>query len=227
MILIVVLIVSSSLIIGALWGVLGPLPERVEGFLLAMAGGALIVALMLDMVDPAMAQVPAQVAMGFVALGAVVFSVLDYLIDEQWDSDTGGGLLVAITLDGVPENLALGVALIGAEVSEVLALAGAIFLSNLPESAGGARQMRRAGMGRGAALGLWTLTAGLLAGAALLGEWAMSGTGAAPIAMIRCFAAGAVVASLATEVFPRAFKENHHLAGVAVAVGLIAAMLLR
>jgi hypothetical protein len=49
-------------------------------------------------------------------------------------------LLAAVTLDGVPENLALGVALVCSEgeLTGVIALLVAIFLSNLPESLVGA-----------------------------------------------------------------------------------------
>jgi ZIP family zinc transporter len=34
------------------------------------------------------------------------------------------------------------------------------------------------------------------------------------------------VASLATEVFPKAYEEDHHLAGIATALGLVLAFLL-
>ena len=39
-------------------------------------------------------------------------------------------------------------------------------------------------------------------------------------------AAGAVVASLATEVFPKAFKEDHYFAGIATTLGLLLALAL-
>lgn len=224
MIFVVALTVSAALVVGAAWGIFGPLHERVEGFLLAVAGGALIVALMDKMIGPALAHLPMIQVAGFVGLGAAAFSILDYLIDEMWDADTGGGLLVAITLDGVPENLALGVALIGAGFGDVAALAGAIFLSNLPEAAGGAKQMVRAGFGRAHVFGLWLATAGLLCGAALVGYWLLADLPMPFLSQIRCFSAGAVVASLATEIFPRAFREGHHLAGLAVAIGLVAAI---
>ena len=56
-------------------------------------------------------------------------------------------LLAAVTLDGVPENLALGVSLVGSEgeLSGVIALLVAIFVSNLPESLVGAVAMRAGG----------------------------------------------------------------------------------
>jgi len=223
---VVVAIVSAALIAGALWGIYGKLSRQTEGFVIALAGGALVVSLVSELIQPAIAQSSLWVALGSVAAGAVVFSVVDYWIDEKWGAEGGGGLLAAITLDGVPENLALGVALIGAAPVEVAALAGSILLSNLPEAAGGAKQMVGNGLSKGKTLGLWALTALILSAAAVIGNFAMEGVSSHVLAATRCFAAGAVVASLATEVFPKAYKEDHHMAGVATAIGVILAVFL-
>jgi ZIP family zinc transporter len=153
-----------------------------------------------------------------------VFAGLDYLVDKRWGSSSGGGLLAAITLDGIPENLALGVALIGAGPLHVAALSGSILLSNLPEAAGGAKAMAGSGRSRAAVFGLWAATAALLSAAALAGNLLLSGVPEAALAWIHCFAAGAIVASLATEVFPKAFKDDSYAAGVATSVGLILAL---
>ena len=161
-----------------------------------------------------------------VTVGAFVFTLLDYLVDEKAGSTKGAGLLVAITLDGVPENLALGVALIGAAPLEVAALAGSIFLSNLPEAAGGAKEMASAGQGRAKVFALWAAAAALLSAAAIVGNLALEGASPQLLAATRCLAAGAVVASLATEVFPKAYRKDHHLAGVATVLGLVLAFLL-
>jgi len=118
------------------------------------------------------------------------------------------------------------VALIGAQPLEVAALAGAILLSNLPEAAGGAREMATGGRGKASVFLLWAGAAALLAAAAIAGNALMAGASPHVLAATRCFAAGAVVASLATEVFPKAFKEDHHLAGIATALGLVLAFLL-
>lgn len=222
----VVAVVSAALIAGALWGVYGKISSKTEGFVIALAGGALIVSLVSEMIQPAVEQSNLWVGLGAVAAGAVVFSGVDYWIDEKWGAEGGGGLLAAITLDGVPENLALGVALIGAAPIEVAALAGSILLSNLPEAAGGAKQMVDNGLSRGKTLGLWALTALILSAAAIIGYFALEGVSPHVLAATRCFAAGAVVASLATEVFPKAYKEDHHMAGVATAIGVILAVFL-
>ena len=224
--IVVIVVVSAALLVGAIWGVYGKLSDRTEGFIVAIAGGALIMSVISELVEPSVKEGSLWVAIVALALGAMLFSAADYWIDEKIKSDEGVGLLAAITFDGVPENLALGVALIGASAGEVAALAGAILLSNIPEAAGGARGMKDGGMKPMTIFALWGGATVLLAGAALLGYFTLEGVHPNVLAAIRCTAAGAVVASLATDVFPKAFKEDHHLAGVATALGLMIAIWL-
>lgn len=223
---IVIAVVSGALIIGALWGAYGRLSARLEGFLIALAGGALILSVVTELIEPSLKDAPLAHAALWTLVGAAVFTGIDYLVDEKWGDEKGGGLLAAITLDGLPENLALGVALIGAGVPEVAALAGSILLSNLPEAAGGARQMVKGGLSKGATLLMWTATAALLAGAALVGNLFFQDAPPTVLAGVRCFAAGAVIASLATEVFPKAYTEDRHLSGIATCLGFLLALLL-
>lgn len=222
----VVLVVSGALVAGAAWGIYGKLPERLEGFLVALAGGALLLSVTSELIEPSIEKSSVFHAMLGVAAGALVFAVCDYFIDEKWGSDSGGGLLAAITLDGIPENLALGVALIGAGGLEVAALGGSILLSNLPEAAGGARAMAQGGRSNARVMWLWVATAVLLSIAAIAGNLLLAGVEEGTLAVIRCFAAGAVIASLATEVFPQAYREEAHWAGVATALGAILAFSL-
>ena len=224
--IVVIAAVSAALMVGALWGVYGKLSDRLEGFIVAVAGGALIMSVIGELVEPSVKEGSLWVAIGALAFGAILFSAADYWIDEKLQSEEGVGLLAAITFDGVPENLALGVALIGASAGEVAALAGAILLSNIPEAAGGARGMKESGMKPITIFALWGGATVLLAGATLLGNFTLEGADPNLLAAIRCTAAGAVVASLATEVFPKAYKEDRHLAGVATALGLMIAIWL-
>lgn len=225
-VLIVICVVSAALLVGALWGVYGKLPDRVEGFIVAMAGGALVMSVIGELVEPSLEESNVWVVILGLAIGAILFTAADYWIDEKLKSDKGTGLLAAVTFDGIPESLALGVALIGANAAQVAALAGSILLSNLPEAAGGAKGMKEGGMKPRKILMLWGGATALLALAALIGNLALAGASEHVIAIIRCLAAGAVIASLATEVFPKAYKEDHHLAGIATALGLIIAVLL-
>ena len=222
----VIAVVSGALILGAVWGIYGNLQKKTEGFLVALAGGALIVSTVLELINPAVEKANVLIALSIVLLGAGVFTGLDYLVKQKWGSDSGGGLLAAITLDGIPENLALGVALIGADALTVAALSGSIFLSNLPEAAGGAKEMTENGASKKKILLLWAATALILSLAALIGNWALADVSEEILAYIRCFAGGAVVASLAIEVFPKAYKQDSYWAGIATALGLVLAFYL-
>ena len=85
-------------------------------------------------------------------------------------SVTGGAglaLLAAVTLDGVPENIALGVSL--GEGTGGLALLAAIFVSNFPEALVGSASMRAQGRSRTFILGVWAVCALLLTVAVVVG----------------------------------------------------------
>ena len=226
MTILVVIIVSAALIIGALWGLYGNLSERLEGFLVALAGGALLVSALLELINPAMEKYSIPIALTLVALGALTFTLLDFLVKQKWGSDSGGGLLAAITLDGIPENLALGVALIGASPLSIAALSGSILLSNLPEATGGAKEMANNDVSKKKVLLLWIGTALILSVAAILGYYLLADVSKEYLSYIECFAGGAVVASLALEVFPKTFKKDRYWTGVATTIGLVVALYL-
>lgn len=222
--LLVIVVVSGALVAGAALGIYGGLSDEAEGFLVALAGGALLISAVLELIEPATKMAAVWAVLLVVLVGAAAFSGLDYLVDERWGSGNGGGLLAAITLDGIPENLALGVALISTGPLQVAALSGSILLSNLPEAAGGAKAMSGSDRSDRAVFGVWGATAALLALAALAGNLLLSGAPKELLALLQAFAGGAVVASLATEVFPKAFKKDSYLAGMATALGLVIAI---
>lgn len=225
--LIVIAVVSGALLLGAAWGLLRPPPDWVMGEMVALAGGALLLAAVLELIEPATGTTSTWAVGAAVMAGAGAFAAADAAVDRWWGADSGGGLLAAITLDGVPENLALGVALIGASTGQVAALAGSILLSNLPEAAGGAKEMRDDGvLGASTIFGLWAATAVLLSVAALVGHHLLADASASTLALIRAFAGGAVVSSLAVEVFPTAFGDGRYATGVTAAAGLVLALAL-
>jgi ZIP family zinc transporter len=187
---------------------------------MALTGGTLLVSAVLELIKPSMENAPLGWALTVVFLGAAVFSGLDYLVKKKFGSGSGGGLLAAITLDGIPENLALGVSLIGSSPLAVAALSGSIFLSNLPEAAGGAKEMAENNF-KNKVFWLWAGTAVLLSVCALLGNFLLENRPKETLAYIRCFAGGAVVGSIAIEVFPKAFKQDNYWAVIAIALVLV------
>lgn len=129
----------------------------------------------------------------------------------------GLALLAAVTLDGVPENVALGVSL--AEGTGGLALLVAIFVSNLPESLVGAASMREQGMSKTKAVLLWTVCGVLLVLAVLLGAGPLAGSDPATISLPLAFAAGAVIASLADTLMPEAYEDGGPAVALSTAAG--------
>lgn len=136
----------------------------------------------------------------------------------------GMALLAAVTLDGVPENIALGVSL--GEGTGGMALLAAIFVSNLPESLVGAASMRTQGRSNGAILGLWTICALLLVAAVVLGAGPLSGTEPKTISLPLAFAAGAVIASLADTLMPEAFEHGGPAVALSTAAGFVLSFVL-
>jgi zinc transporter, ZIP family len=140
----------------------------------------------------------------------------------------GLALLAAVTLDGVPENLALGVSLAGEEATGggSLALLVAIFASNFPEALVGAVAMRSQGRSTGYAVGLWAATAVLLTLAVIVGRQALANAEPSTLAFPLAFAGGAVLASLADTLMPEAFERGRPLNAFATAAGFFVSFAL-
>lgn len=129
----------------------------------------------------------------------------------------GLALLAAVTLDGVPENLALGISL--GEGTGGLALLAAIFVSNFPESLVGSASMRSQGRSLVYVLGLWTVCAVLLTIAVVVGAGPLSNTSGETISLPLAFAAGAVLASLADTLMPEAYENGGPVVALSTAAG--------
>jgi zinc transporter, ZIP family len=140
----------------------------------------------------------------------------------------GLALLAAVTLDGVPENLALGVSLAGEQATGggSLALLVAIFASNFPEALVGAVAMRAQGRSAGYAIGLWAATAALLTVAVVVGRQALAAAAPSTLAFPLAFAGGAVLASLADTLMPEAFERGRPLNAFATAAGFFLSFIL-
>jgi ZIP family zinc transporter len=215
---------SAPLVLGALLGVVWRPPEPVLSGVLALATGALTAAVAFELFGPAdRGGGTLRAALGFLT-GALVFVVVDTLLDRYVEGRrTGFALLAAVTLDGVPENTALGVTLVG---GGSLALLAAVFLSNLPESLAGTVTLREQGRSRAFAVGLWTAAAVLLAAAVLVGRLAFAGASPEALSLPLAFAGGAVLASLVDTLVPEAFARGGPWIALATAVGFVVAFLL-
>src|SRR3954467_5252507 len=132
-------IAASSLVIGALLGLARPWPTRLVGLVLGFGAGALISAVSFELFGEGIRLGgAAPVAIGL-AVGA-----LTYFVASGRVASMGGGAALALGafLDGIPEQMVLGIGLASGEPVSAGLLA-AIFVSNLPEAIGGGTDMRR------------------------------------------------------------------------------------
>jgi zinc transporter, ZIP family len=247
------LIASSPLVIGALAGMRLRIPERVLAAMLAFAAGALITALAFELFEDSYERGGIWRAALGLAVGAIVFTTLSHLLDryaegrrpeedgsEKLDvgaaasdapvssaSVTGGAglaLLAAVTLDGVPENLALGVSL--GEATGGLALLAAIFVSNFPEALVGSASMRAQGRSAGFIIGVWTICAVLLTVAVIVGAGPLANSDDETLSLPLAFAAGAVLASLADTLMPEAYEKGGPVVALSTAAGFVLSFVL-
>jgi ZIP family zinc transporter len=224
------LVASSALVIGAVAGAYWTPPRPLLASVLAFASGALITALAFDLFQESFERGGAWISSVGLLLGAAAFVVADEALDLYIRGARSGvsafALLAAVTLDGIPENMALGVSLLETSTGGTLTLLVAIFLSNLPESLGGAVGMRQQGRSRPFAIGVWSATALILAVAVVLGNVALSGAGEGALAVLLSFAGGAVLASLADTLMPDAYREGGKWVAFATAAGFLLSFLI-
>jgi zinc transporter, ZIP family len=219
-------IASSALVIGAAIGAWRPPSREVTAALLAFAAGALITAVAFELFEDAFEHGALEAGVAFLA-GAAVFAVVDTWIDNRKEGAMaskaagsraiGYALLAAVTLDGVPENLAMGVALVDSANPTLLV---AIFVSNLPEAIAGARKMRESGQMSGTIMGIWCAAAVLLAIPVVVGYGSLEDVSEETLAIPLGFAAGAVLASLADTLMPEAYRDAHGNKWIAMATAL-------
>ena len=241
-------VASSSLVLGAAVGNRFTMPKRVLAAMLAFASGSLITALAFELFEDAYEHGGIwRAALGLLA-GAVVFTLISVRLDriaegdlpedhgsEKLDAEApasdarpspasrsgaaGFALLAAVTLDGVPENVALGVALGGGTGG--LALLAAIFVSNFPEALVGSASMRKQGRGPRFVLGTWAACAALLTVAVVVGAGPLSNADADTISLPLAFAAGAVLASLADTLMPEAYEDGGPTVALSTTAGFV------
>jgi zinc transporter, ZIP family len=216
-------VAASSLLIGALFGILRPWPKRAIGLVLGFGAGALISAVSFELAEEGV-QVGGASAVGVgLGVGALTYYVCDKEIDRRsGDDDTGAALALGAFLDGLPEQLVLGLGIaLGDGVSA--GLLAAIFVSNLPEAIGSATAMRDAGRARGDVVLLWvgvavicTLSSGV--GFALADSASDTLKGG-----INGFAAGALVVMLVDSMIPEATRQAGRTTGLITTLGFAVA----
>ena len=221
---------ASSLMLGALLGVARFWPGRPVGLVLAFGAGALIAAVSFGLAEEgARLGGTASMAAGL-GVGAVAYYVLDYAIDRRGPRSVapaggpvagtglGSALALGAVLDGVPEQLVLGLGLVsGAGVDAALLLA--IFVSNLPEAIGSAADLRSAGHSTSVVWLLWVSVAAACTTATVVGYAVADVTTGGWAGAVNGFAAGALLVMLIDSMIPAAAGKAGRTAGLASVLG--------
>lgn len=227
---------ASSLVVGALLAFARRWPKRWVGLVLAFGAGALISAISFELAaEAARAGGYAVTAIGL-AVGAFSYFFLDGVIAHRFGagrgrpgrkqaSDAGPALALGAFLDGVPEQMALGIGLASGEGISV-GLLVAIFVSNLPEAIGSATEMRSSGTAERTILRLWLGVAAICAIATIVGYAVADATGGDFKAVINGFAAGALIVMLIDSMVPEATREAGRAAGLVTTLGFAVAAAL-
>jgi ZIP family zinc transporter len=210
---------ASSLVIGALIGLARPWPRQAIGLVLGFGAGALISAVSFELAEEGVRLAGALP----VAIGLGVGAITYYLASIKVASMGGGGALaLGAFLDGIPEQMVLGIGLAGG-ASVSAGLLAAIFVSNLPEAIGGATDMRRQMHSRRRVALNWVGIASACALATVVGYAVADAASNELQAAINGFAAGALLVMLVDSMIPEATEQAGRTTGLVTALGFAVA----
>lgn len=210
---------ASSLVIGALIGLVRPWPPRAIGLVLGFGAGALISAVSFELAEEGVklgGALPVAIGLG---IGAITYYLASIRVASM-----GGGMALALGafLDGIPEQMVLGIGLgSGAPVS--VGLIAAIFVSNLPEAIGGSTDMRREMHGRRQVALSWIGIAALGALATVVGYALADAASGELQGAVNGFAAGALLVMLVDSMIPEATERGGRPTGLVTALGFAVA----
>jgi zinc transporter, ZIP family len=227
---------SSSLVAGALLAGARAWPSRQIGMVLAFGAGALISAISFELAGEGIEVGSVQAVAVGLGAGAIVYFLLDGWIAMRFATgrgrsgrasggDAGTALALGAFLDGIPEQLVLGIGLAGGEGVGV-GLLVAIFVSNLPEAIGSASAMEESGVRRKRVIALWLAVAAICALASGAGYGIADLVSGDLRAAINGFAAGALLVMLIDSMIPEATRDAGRPAGLLTTLGFAVATAL-
>ena len=216
-------VAASALVLGAALAVARKTPwsDLPMGLVLAFGAGALFSAVSFELAQEGVVVGGPRAVGNGLALGALVFYLLSGVVERDSnvpEQGTGATFALGALIDGIPEQLVLGIGLAGGEgVSISLLLA--IYVSNMPESIGSAGDLRAEGRENGWILRLWITVAALCAIATPIGYGLADITSDEFRAAINGFAAGGLLVLLVDTMIPEARTKGGRVAGVVTVLG--------
>lgn len=216
---------AGSLVIGALIAFAHRWSPRQIGIVLAFGAGALISAVTFELAEEGVRLGGLVYTAVGLAAGALTYYLLDGVVEARFSDGAGPALALGAFLDGVPEQLVLGIGIASGK-GVGIGLLVAIFISNLPEATGSATDMLKDRTSRGTILKLWTGVALVCTAATVVG-WAIASSAPDKLrAAIDGFAAGALLVMLIDSMIPDARRDAGRAAGLVTTLGFAVAIAL-
>lgn len=227
-----------SLILGVIIGTALKISQKIIAAIMAFGSGVLICALTFGLMEEAFDHGGFDaVIIGFFS-GGVVFISGDVLIHRiggrnhkrkahhlSAKGTNGRAIVLGSLLDGIPESIALGVALLSKKGIGLLMLV-AIFLSNLPESLSSIDDLRKEGFSKQRIYWLWSIVSLCVASSVVLSFLFLEKMDLNALGIIESFASGAILAMLADSMMPEAYEDGGPLIGFLTMLGFLAAFIL-
>jgi len=227
-----------SLILGVIIGTTLKINQKVIAAIMAFGSGVLICALTFGLMEEAFKHGGFDaVIIGFL-LGGLVFISGDFLIHriggrnhkrkahfKSTKETNGKAIVLGSLLDGVPESIALGVALLSKNGIGLLMLV-AIFLSNLPESLSSIDDLQKEGFSKQRIYLAWSIVSLCVTSSVVLSFLFLERLDLNALGIIESFASGAILAMLADSMMPEAYEDGGFLIGFLTMLGFLTAFIL-
>lgn len=236
-------IAGAANLLGAILVLLVPFPPRFIAYVMALGTGALIGVVSFELLGKALELGGLEeIALGFLG-GAAIFTAFDALINRKGgrhrkrsghgseqpaSSEEGTGLAIFIgtVMDAIPESAMIGLGIAqGGGVG--VALITAIFLSNLPEGISSTTGLKKSGYTTKKVMFMWIAVVIASTLSSLFGFTLLDQAPESMQAVISSFAAGAIVAMIASTMMPEAHEKGGPLVGLITAIGIFITLLLR
>lgn len=216
-------VAAAPLFVGAVLALLRKWPPRLLGLVLGFGAGALMASIAFELWEEGLKLGALPLVVGVVA-GALSYYVADRIVEKRasGSESAGGPLAVGALLDGIPEQLVLGIGLASGDGVSI-ALVIAILVSNLPESIGSAADLLDGGMKRSRVLLLWAGVAVVCALGTVAGFVLADVTSSGFRAAASGFAAGALLVMLVDSMVPEARSKGKEATGLATVLGFAVA----
>ncbi len=227
---------GSSILLGALIGLYMNLPKKITGLIMSFGTGVLIGAASFELLSEAVNEGGIMAtSIGFLS-GSLVFTLSEFILTKKGASDrkrskkreqnsSGLSIFIGTVIDAIPESVIIGVSLLTqGTVSYLMVIA--VFISNFPEGLSSTVGLKKDGYAKKKILYMWTIVVCLSALSSLLGYLFLKNASEAIISSISAFAAGGIIAMVASTMMPEAFEEGGASVGLIASLGLLASLFL-